>query len=112
MGVRFDGGRGETARKFEGARGAGDGVSRLSVDDLFMDENGVFCAFKLPLGEDTPLVALSLSRAAAAGFGEAADAYAVNGFRKVLLAFCGVCFGALSCRDTMLPPLPVRAHGW
>jgi hypothetical protein len=116
MGVRFDGGRGETARRFDGAllAGAGDGVSRLSVDDLFIDENGVFCAFRLPLGEDTPL-AFSLSRAAAAGFGDAADAYAVNGLRKVLLAFCGVCLAssiALFCLEAMLPPLPWRAHGW
>ena len=33
-------GRGDTARKLEGALapGAGDGVSLLSVDDLFIDE--------------------------------------------------------------------------
>lgn len=37
---RFEGGRGDTARRFDGAldAGAGDGDSRLSVDDLFIDE--------------------------------------------------------------------------
>lgn len=111
------GGRGETARRLEGAllAGAGDGVSRLSVDDRFIDEYGVFCALRLPLGDATPPVAFSLSRAAAAGFGEAAAAYAVKGFRNVLLVFCGVCLAcssALPCRDTMLDPLPLRLHGW
>lgn len=76
MGGRFEGGRGETARRFEGAlaAGAGDGVSRLSVDDLFIDEYGVFWALRLPFGDDTPPDAFSLSRAAAAGFGDAAAA--------------------------------------
>jgi hypothetical protein len=75
VGCRFVGGRGDTARRFEGAlaAGAGDGVSRLSVDDLFIDEKGVF-VLTLPLGEDMPPVAFNLSRAAAAGFGEAAEA--------------------------------------
>jgi hypothetical protein len=74
-GCRFGGGRGDTARKFEGAlaAGAGDGVSRLSVDDLFMDEKGVF-VLTLPMGEDMPLVCFRRSRAAAAGFGDAAEA--------------------------------------
>jgi hypothetical protein len=74
MGVRLGGGRGEIARRFDGPRaGAGDGVSRLSVDDLFIDEKGVCVFFRLPLGDPTP-PAFSLSRAAAAGFGAAAAA--------------------------------------
>jgi hypothetical protein len=75
MGVRFGGGRGEIARRFDGPlAGAGDGVSRLSVDDLFIDEKGA-CVFvlRLPLGDPTP-PAFNLSRAAAAGFGAAAAA--------------------------------------
>jgi hypothetical protein len=69
------GGRGDTARKFDGAlvAGAGDGESRLSVDDLFIDEKGVFSFLRLPLG-DAPPPAFSLSRAAAAGFGDPAPA--------------------------------------
>jgi hypothetical protein len=68
------GGRGDTARKFDGAlaAGAGDADSRLSVDDLFIDEKGVF-SFLLPLGDARP-PAFNLSRAAAAGFGDCAAA--------------------------------------
>jgi hypothetical protein len=119
MGGRIEGGRGETARRFDGPRaGAGDGVSRLSVDERFMDEYGLCVALRLPLGEDRPPAALSRSRAAAAGLGEAADAYAVNGFRKMLFDFCCTAFTgscALFCRDT--PPAPfiglaLRFHGW
>jgi hypothetical protein len=73
MGGRV-GGRGDTARKFDGAlaAGAGDADSRLSVDDLFIDEKGVF-SFLLPLGDARP-PAFNLSRAAAAGFGDRAAA--------------------------------------
>ena len=67
-------GRGDTARKFDPDRvaGPGEGVSRLSVDDLFIDENGL-CVFTLPFGELRPL-AFNRSRAAAAGFGAPAAA--------------------------------------
>ena len=39
-GDRLGGGRGDTARRLDGLRDAavGDGVSRLSVDDLFIEE--------------------------------------------------------------------------
>lgn len=41
-GGRAELGRGDTALRFEGPlAGAGDAVSRLSVDDLFMDEYGL-----------------------------------------------------------------------
>jgi hypothetical protein len=43
------------------------------VDDLFIDEKGVL-VLTLPIGEDTPLACFKRSRAAAAGFGEAAEA--------------------------------------
>ena len=117
-GDRLGGGRGDTARRLDGllVAGVGDGVSRLSVDDLFIDEYGVF-ALMLPLGDDSP-PALNRSRAAAAGFGELAAAYAVKGFLNMLLDFCGVCFGcscALFCLDMLpVPPmgLAFRLQGW
>lgn len=70
---RFVAGRGDTARRLEGAleEGAGDapGLSRLSVESLFMDEKGfvVFAACGVA-------PCRSLSRAAAAGFGAPAAA--------------------------------------
>lgn len=68
---RFVAGRGDTARRFEGARdaGAGDALSRLSVESRFMDEKGfvVFAACGVA-------PARSRSRAAAAGFGAPAAA--------------------------------------
>jgi hypothetical protein len=74
MGGRV-GGRGDTARKFDGPldAGAGNADSRLSVDDRFIDEKGVFSFLRLPLG-DAPPPAFSLSRAAAAGLGDPAPA--------------------------------------
>jgi hypothetical protein len=106
-------GLGDTARKLEG-----DGVSRLSVDDLFMDEYGL-CVLMLPLGFGDSPPAFCISLAAAAGFGAPAAAYAVNGFLNMVLLFCGVGFGvccALFCRDMVPPPLCVkglvfRPHG-
>jgi hypothetical protein len=69
-------GRGGIARTFAGAlpAGAGDGVSRLSVDDRFIEAYGFCCVLILPWGDDMPPDALSLSRAAAAGFGAPAAA--------------------------------------
>lgn len=68
---RFVAGRGDTARRLEGPRaaGAGDALSRLSVESLFIDENGfvVFAACGVA-------PCRSLSRAAAAGFGAPAAA--------------------------------------
>lgn len=68
---RFVAGRGDTARKLEGPleAGAGDALSGLSVESLFMDENGfvVFAAWGVA-------PCRSLSRAAAAGFGAPAAA--------------------------------------
>jgi hypothetical protein len=60
-------------RRFEGAlaAGDGDGDSQLSVDDRFIDEYGL-CVLRLPLGDANPPVCFNRSRAAAAGFGEAA----------------------------------------
>lgn len=74
-GVLLIGGRGDTARRLDGplaGGAAGGGLSRLSTDDLFMDEYGDFVL-------TVPLVALmpparSRSRAAAAGFGAPAAA--------------------------------------
>jgi hypothetical protein len=54
-------GRGDTARRFEGALdGAGDAVSRLSVDDLFMEEYGLCCTRRLPFGLDAIPPAFSI----------------------------------------------------
>jgi hypothetical protein len=67
-----EGGLGDTARRFETAfgAGAGDAVSRLSVDDLFIDEYGLCVARRLPFTlDETPPICFSISRAAAAGFG-------------------------------------------
>lgn len=68
---RFVAGRGDTARRWEGPRaaGAGDALSRLSIESLFIDENGfvVFAACGVA-------PCRSLSRAAAAGFGAPAAA--------------------------------------
>lgn len=67
---RFVAGRGDTARRLEGAlEGAGDALSRLSVESRFIDEKG-FVVFTV--GACPP--ARSLSRAAAAGFGAPAAA--------------------------------------
>ena len=122
MAGRFVVGLGETALRVEGlwTGGAGDAVSRLSVDDLFMDEYGFFCARRLPFGSGASPPAFCICLAAAAGFGEAAAAYAVNGFLNMLFAFCGACLGvdwALFCRDMLTPPFCVnglgfRLQGW
>jgi predicted membrane chloride channel (bestrophin family) len=56
-----------------------------------MDENGDL-SLVVSCGELMP-PARSLSRAAAAGFGAPAAAYAVKGFLKVLFAFCGAGLG-------------------
>lgn len=68
---RFVAGRGDTAHRLEGPRetGAGDALSRLSVESRFMDEKGfvVFAACGAA-------PCRSLSRAAAAGFGAPAPA--------------------------------------
>lgn len=67
---RLVAGRGDTARRFEGALfGAGEALSRLSVESRFMDEKGlvVFAAWGVAPWR-------SLSRAAAAGFGAPAAA--------------------------------------
>lgn len=76
IGGRVEDGRGGTVRRFEGAlaAGVGDGVSQLSVDDRFIDEYGLCVVLRLPLGEANCPVCFSRSRAAAAGFGEAAEA--------------------------------------
>lgn len=113
-------GLGDTARRFEGAFGvgAGEAVSRLSVDDLFIDAYGLVCR-RLPFGFGDNPPAFCISRAAAAGFGAPAAAYAVKGFLNVF-AFCGVCLTAcpLFCLDTLPEPfccvmgLPLRFHGW
>lgn len=59
-----DAGLGDTARRFDGALdGAGDAVSRLSVDDLFMDEYGLCCARRLPFGLGAMPPAFSIARA-------------------------------------------------
>lgn len=54
-------GRGDTARKLEARLdGSGDArlsvedLSRLSVDDLFMEEYGLCCTRRLPLGLAKP----------------------------------------------------------
>ena len=67
------GGAGDTARRFDCflVEDASGGLSRLSVDDRFIDEKGDL-VLTLPFGELMP--ALSLSRAAAAGFGAPAAA--------------------------------------
>lgn len=68
---RFVAGRGDTARRLEGVLDtrAGDALSRLSVESLFIEENG-FVVFTV--GVEPP--ARNLSRAAAAGFGAPAAA--------------------------------------
>jgi hypothetical protein len=124
IGVRGDAGRadeglGEMARTFVGALdGPGDAVSRLSVDDRFMDENGLCDDLRLPLwlGDRPP--AFCIKRFAASGFGELAAAYDPNGFLNLLLAFCGICVAcwALFCLDMFPSPgasgLTLRFHGW
>jgi hypothetical protein len=64
-------------RRVEGrgdARLSVEDLSRLSVDDLFMEEYGLCCTRRLPLGLAAKPPAFSIWRAAAAGLGAAAAA--------------------------------------
>lgn len=100
--------------------GSGDGTV-FSSDDRFIEEYGL-CFEKLPLGfGDRPPAFCWTSLAAAAGFGEPAAAYAVNGLRNILFVFCGVGLVAPEFDPDvldMLPPfcivngLAFRLPGW